>query len=180
MKKYIVLFVFCLAFLNLKAQETSINVEKSQFKINVLSPGITYELGVSNTTTLSTNLNIGMGFSSNNDLGTKWLFSPYMREEYRYYYNLEKRNLKGKISNKNSGNFIALSGSYYLKPINNSDFVSAYDGFTIAPTWGLQRTYRSGINISFITGIGYNFGTENNKSSFVPVVNFTLGWVIGK
>ena len=180
MKKHIALLVCCLSILNLKAQETSISVAKTQFKINILSPGVTYEFGLSNTTTLCTNLNFSVGFSSNNNSGAKWLFSPYLREEYRYYYNLEKRNLKGKISSKNSGNFIALNGSYYLKPINKADFVSIYDGFTIAPTWGLQRTYGNGINISLITGIGYNFGTDYNKSNFVPVVNFTLGWVIGK
>lgn len=169
-----------LAFVNVKAQVKTTSVEKNLFKINILSPGITYELGLSNNTTLCTDLNLSFGFSYNSNSGTKLLSSPYLREEYRYYYNLEKRNLKDKNSAGNSGNFIALSGSYYLKPLGDSQFVSVYDGLTIAPVWGLQRTYSNGINISLIGGAGYNFGTNNKTTSFAPVINFTLGWVIGK
>lgn len=57
---------------------------------------------------------------------------------------------------------------------------SVYDGLTIAPVWGLQRTYENGINIALVTGAGYNFGTNQRTSGFVPVINFTLGWVLSK
>lgn len=179
MIKYITASIL-LAFVNLNAQDKTSNLENNQFKINILSPGITYEKRLSENTTLSTDLNLSAGFAYNSDSGTKLLLSPYIREQYRYYYNFEKRNSKGKNTKNNSANFIALSGSYYFKPIGNSEYVSVYDGLTIAPVWGLQRTYGSGINISLMTGAGYNFGTNERTANFVPVINFTLGWVIGK
>jgi hypothetical protein len=178
MKNYILILVALLAFENLKAQEKTTAVEKNQFKINILSPGVTYEAGIGKNATLCTDANLSIGVSYNSNSGRKWLYSPYIGEQYRYYYNLDKRNSNGKNVKNNSGNFISLSGSYYFKPIGNSEFVSVYDGFTIAPTWGLQRTYTNGININLVTGAGYNLGTNNRVAGFVPVINFTLGWVI--
>lgn len=89
------------------------------------------EKRLSENTTLSTDLNLSAGFAYNSDSGTKLLLSPYIREEYRYYYNLEKRNSKDKNTKNNSANFIALSGSYYFKPIGNSEYVSLYDGLQL-------------------------------------------------
>ncbi len=180
MKKYITISLLLLAFLNLSAQLKTSSLEENQFKINILSPGITYEMGLTKNTTLCTDLNLSLGFSYKSNSGSNLLLVPYIREQYRYYYNLEMRNSEGKKTKKNSGNFIALSGSYYLKPNGNSEFVSVYDGLTLAPTWGLQRTYNGGININLVAGVGYNLGTNNRTAGFVPVINFTLGWIIGK
>ncbi|MDX6189943.1 hypothetical protein SGQ83_11330 [Flavobacterium sp. Fl-318] len=179
MTKYITTLIL-LAFINLNAQDKSSSLENNQFKINVLSPGITYEKRLSKNTALATDLNLSAGFAYNSNSGAKLLLSPCISEQYRYYYNLEKRYSRDRNTKNNSGNFIALSGSYYFRPIGNSEYVSVYDGLTIAPAWGLHRTYGSGINISLIAGAGYNFGTDERKANFVPVVNFTLGWVIGK
>lgn len=181
MRKYIKISILVLfAFIKLNAQKKISYLENNQFKINILSPGLTFEKRVSENTTLATDVNLSAGFAYNSGSGTKLLLSPYVREQYRYYYNFEKRNLKGKNTKNNSANFIALSGSYYFKPISNSEYVSEYDGVTIAPVWGLQRSYGSGLNIGLIAGAGYNFGTNQRTASFVPVVNFTLGWIIGK
>lgn len=178
MKKNILTSIVLFVFLTTNAQNSISNVDKNQFKINILSPGITYEKGIGQNTTLCTDVNFSMGFSYNSNSGMKWLYAPYIREQYRYYYNFEKREVKGKNSKNNSANFIAVNGSYYFKPLGNTEFVSVYDGFTIAPVWGLQRTYSQGININLTTGMGYNFGTNNRVAGFVPVINFTLGWVI--
>jgi hypothetical protein len=175
-----IIVLLLLAFLNLKAQEKNSYIEKHQFKINILSPGITYEMGLRDNTTLCTDLNLSVGFSYNSDSGSSLLFTPYIREQYRYYYNLDARSKSGKNAKNNTVKFIAFSGSYYLKPIGNSEYVSLYDGFTLSPTWGLQRTYENGLNIGLITGVGYNFGTNDRVAGFVPVINFTLGWLIDK
>jgi hypothetical protein len=44
--------------------------------------------------------------------------------------------------------------------------------------WGFQRTYKHKFNLDLNVGAGYGF--SKNDSEFVPVLNFTLGWVIGK
>lgn len=60
----------------------------------------------------------------------------------------------------------------------NNDFSEDTSSFTIAPVWGFQRTYKGNFNLGVNAGIGYNFDKYRNE--FAPVINFTLGWVIGK
>lgn len=52
------------------------------------------------------------------------------------------------------------------------------DGLTLAPTWGFQRTYKSGFNLSLNLGYGYNFSPYQSVSGERFVGNFTLGWVL--
>jgi hypothetical protein len=175
MKKYIVLILLVVLVTNLKAQEKT-SVEKNIFKINILTPGITYELGIGKKTTLNSDLNIAVVYYQNSGLKV----FPYIQEQFRYYYNLEKRVGKNKNTANNSANFMAISASYYFESIGELKYLHRYDGITIAPVWGLQRTYKSNLNINLNAGIGYNFSSNSEWKGLTPVVNFTLGWVLGK
>lgn len=105
--------------------------------------------------------------------------SPFGRAQYRYYYNLEKRLAKNKSIRVNSAAYIAPSISYYMKPINDGSYLSNYDGLTAGAVWGFQKTYKSGMNLGANTGLGYNF-SSNLVHQVVPILNFTVAWVILK
>lgn len=153
-------------------------VAKSQFKINVLLPGFVYEHGLSDKNTLYSELSSGYGYTSNS-FGKTWTFYPYINEQFRHYYNLDKRAEKGKAITHNSGGFVALSAFYNFKSITTNDnYLPENASITVAPVWGFQRTYKGNFNLDLNLGIGYNF--DKNDSELVPVLNFTLGWVIGK
>lgn len=180
MKKEYFLLISLMTILSLTAQNNSV-IEKNQFKVNILSPGFSLEHGLNKKSTLSSELNLSVGFNSDGfNENSNIIIAPYIKEQYRYYYNLDKRIAKRKNVSKNSGNFLAINASYYFGPINNSEFISSYDGFTLAPIWGLQRTYKSNLNVNINAGIGCNFSNKSNKNAIIPVLNFTLGWVIGK
>ena len=176
--KAVILAVFILMTIsNSNAQEKPA-VEKSQFKINVLLPGFVYEHGLSSKNTLYSELSSGYGYTSNS-FGKTWTFYPYIIEQFRHYYNLEKRAGKGKITSHNSGGFVAMAAFYNFRSISTTDnFLPENSSITIAPVWGFQRTYKRNFNLDLNMGVGYNF--KKNNSDFVPVLNFTLGWVIGK
>jgi hypothetical protein len=174
MKNYVLfLFIYCGAF----AQDKNSSVEKNLFKLNLLTPGITYELGLAKKVTLNSDLNLGLTFFAENENSSLKLF-PFIREQIRYYYNLEKRSNKNKNILNNSGNFLAVNASYYSQSLGDVKYVHGLDGFTIAPVWGLQRTFNSGINITVNTGVGYNFSSHESVNDISPIINFTLGWVI--
>ncbi|WP_264564178.1 hypothetical protein [Flavobacterium sp. N3904] len=179
--KYSRLISFSLLFIPLMttlAQDIS-SVEKNLFKINLLLPGVVYEHGFSSKNTLYSEFSFGLGYGFSDFEGSTFAFYPRINEQFRHYYNLEKRAGKGKRTGGNSGNFYALNAIYNFKSINtNSDFSSSNTSFTIAPVWGFQRTYKHNFNLSLNGGVGYNFEKDNNQ--FAPVINFTLGWVIGK
>ena len=180
MKKVIIILISLIAIQNLQSQTKATVVKKIQFKIDILTPGLSLENGIGDYSTIYSELGTSLGaHKASNSNKPKFLISPYIKSQYRYYYNFEKRQNKGKNTFKNSGNFIAFSTSYYFKPISNSIYLSTYDGITLAPVWGLQRTYNSGLNINFNTGLGYTI-SSNKSNGIVPIINFTIGWVIGK
>ncbi|TRX30865.1 hypothetical protein FNW52_19685 [Flavobacterium sp. ZT3R18] len=160
------------------AQETTV-VEKNQFKINLILPGVVYEHGFSDKNTLYSELSFGVGYSSSGFRGSTWSYYPTINEQYRHYYNIEKRAGKGKRTIGNSGDFYGLNTIYRFESINsNSNYSSSAPSITVAPVWGFQRTYKHNFNLSLNGGIGYKFDKYDGK--VVPVINFTLGWVIGK
>lgn len=167
------LFVSLLGF----SQENS-GVEKSQFKINMLAPGISYEHGLSEKSTLLGEL--GTGFLYTSEGGESFSVFPYVSAQYRHYYNFEKRAKKGKNTLNNSANYITFitNVSSGKAIIGKRDYISDVY-FGIGPAWGIQRTYKSGFNLDLNLGVGYGFG-NNEKGKFIPMLNLTLGWVINR
>jgi hypothetical protein len=177
-RKIIILFSL-IALQHLYAQNSQISVKKNQFKINLLLPGVAYEQGFGTKNTLYSELSFGFGFNENAYAGKNWAFYPNVNEQIRHYYNLEKRAGKGKITSCNSGNFYGLNAVYNFESINtNSGFNSSVPSVTIAPVWGFQRINNHNFNSSFNGGIGCNI--NQNKSKMVLILNFSIGWVIGK
>ncbi len=175
MKKITVIFLLFSSIFY--AQETNL-VKDNMFKINILNPGVSFEKGISKNTTIVLEANLSFGFNISNNKTTV-LTSPYLKTQYRYYYNLQKRLDNNKDIANNSGNYLAFNASYYFNPIGNDVFISNLDGTTIGGVWGFQKTYKSKINFNANTGIGYNV-SNNKKNAVVPILNFTIGYVIGK
>lgn len=178
MKKKFLIFLSLLAMTVLHAQDKP-SVEKHQFKINVLTPGFVYEHGFNGKNTLYSELSLGLGYQYSSFSGSTWNFYPFINEQFRHYYNLEKRAAKGKVTANNSGGFVAITASYFFQSItSNNSFSSSVPSLTIGPVWGFERTYKRNFNLGLNLGAGFNMDKYNTE--FVPIVNFSLGWVIGK
>ncbi|PWA08914.1 hypothetical protein [Flavobacterium laiguense] len=174
---FVCFLLFC-PLIKTTAQETTV-VEKNQFKINLILPGVVYEHGFSAKNTLYSELSFGVGYRNSDFGGSNWSYYPTIDEQFRHYYNIEKRAGKGKRTLGNSGNFYGFNAIYRFESINsNSNYSSSTPSITVAPVWGFQRTYKHNLNLNLNGGVGYNF--DKYGSQVVPVINFTIGWVIGK
>ncbi|MBF4487897.1 hypothetical protein [Flavobacterium sp. CSZ] len=184
MKKNCLFLFLSVLFVNaLQAQSdapVAITVVKNQFKINMLFPGFVYEHGFDAKNTLYSEVTLGVGYRYSSYYGeSSWFVFPAINEQFRHYYNLEKRATKAKRTACNSGNFVAGSAYYNFKSLNTNEKYGNYDpSFTIAALWGFQRTYKGRFNLEVHLGPGINF--DKYDTEFVPVSNVTLGWVIGK
>ncbi len=175
---FILLVLFCPVFRSVAQNAV---VAKNQFKINLLLPGFVYEHGLSDKNTLYSELSFGIGYRNSDFYGSGWSFYPTITEQFRHYYNLEKRASKGKVIAHNSGGFVALHANYNFNSISSNDsFSSSETSLTIAPVWGFQRTYKGNFNLGLNLGAGYTINSNADDSGFTPVINFTLGWVLGK
>ncbi|MFH7018798.1 hypothetical protein [Flavobacterium sp. FlaQc-47] len=180
-KNYLFLILSFLLINSIQAQdEDPAAVVKNQFKINLLSPGFVYEHGFDSKNTLYSELNLGVGYVHSDYYDeTSWYILPVINEQFRHYYNLEKRAEKGKRTARNSGNFVAGSVYYNFKSFNTYERYGNYDpSLTLAALWGFQRTYKGRFNLEVHLGPGVNF--DKYDTEFVLISNLTLGWVIGK
>lgn len=180
-KNYFLLLLFIIPFSAAQAQEEApVSVAKNQFKINLLFPGFVYEHGFSEENTLYSEASLGFGYKYSDyyDKSDTYIV-PIITEQFRHYYNLEKRANKGKRTERNSGNYLALNASYFFKPLSgDTEYFSYVPSSTVAAVWGLQRTYKGRFNLEFNIGAGVNFSKCETRLA-LPF-NFTLGWVIGK
>ena len=180
MKKNIIICCCLLGLSFAKAQDT-ISVEKKLFKINLLLPGVVYEHGLDAKNTIYSELSTGIGYRSSSFLGKGWYFFPAIEEQFRHYYNLEKRSLKNKNSKGNSGNYIGALANYTFKSLATNENLGYYNpSFTLGAVWGFQRTYKHNFNINLNLGLGHVFEKDVKSDALRPLVNFSLGWVIGK
>ena len=176
MKKFLLISFCFFTFSSINAQNQP-SVEDGLFSVNILTPGLEYELGLTSSTTLD--LRVGSGFAyRKGTFGEGFGVFPVFNVQYRHYYNLEKRLEKGKNISDNSGNYIALSGAVQSgKPIiGDLEYTEGYFG-VIGPVWGLQRYYGSGFKLDLNLGGGYAFN-ESGGSFFSPIIGIKLGWRI--
>lgn len=181
-KNYFLFFLFMVSFNIINAQEEApVSVAKNQFKINpLLSPGFVYEHGFSAKNTLYSEASLIVGYRHNGYYNeSTWYFIPRITEQFRHYYNLEKRAAKGKRTANNSGNFLALYTNYNFESISTNKWFNEYiPAFSAGPVWGIQRTYKGKFNLDLNIGAGINI--DKYETEFTPLANFSLGWVIGK
>lgn len=85
------------------------------------------------------------------------MLTPVITAEPRWYYNLEKRNEKGKNIINNSANFLTAKISYRPEwfVISNDDNVGVADQISIIPKWAIKRSI--GDHFTFETGIGLGY-----------------------
>ncbi len=151
------------------------NVENSQFKLNLINPGLEYEFAIGNDQTIDFGAGLQFGANSNG-----YAFFPALNGQYRYYYNFERRLERDKETKGNSANYVALSGTLFLEEviIGNLDSGDGYFGFA-GPVYGIQRTYPKGFNFNLEFGVGYYFDNFLDDNGFGPTASFSIGWVIG-
>ncbi len=176
MKKYAFLFsVLCFSILNAQINK---NVEQGLFKVNALTPGVSYELGAGRNSTFNFEASVIPIARADSGGDFDWVLFPALGAEFRYFTNMNRRVQKGKNISGNSGNYVSfLNQAFITAPIIGSieyDEPVAYLG---AFVYGLQRTYGKGFY--FGAAVGPAFFTGDNDPTATLYLDARLGWVIG-
>ncbi|WP_421812645.1 hypothetical protein [Flagellimonas sp.] len=153
------------------------HLERHQFKLNLLSPGFTYELGLFKNQSVSTNLGLATATYQEG-----YVFGLAMNNRYRYYHNFNRRQRLDKNTSGNSGNYIAAAQAIFFSQLRISTNVEGPDDFNLGfygMVYGIQRTYEKGFNFNVELGAGYYKG-DGVLDGYGPLFNFTFGWVATK
>lgn len=154
-----------------------VNLEKHQFKIDLFSPGISYEFGLFKN--VSGSLGLGLGYATYEE---GYAIGLTLHTRVRYYHNFNRRIAMDKNVSGNSGNYIAAARSIFFSQLRLSTNIEGPDDFNLGVygvTYGIQRTYENGFNFNAELGAGYYQG-DGVPSGYGPLLNVTFGWVATK
>jgi hypothetical protein len=196
MKKLAVLFVLVFS-LNANAQE--ISVEKSFFEIQTGFVGlwINNESKLSNSLVLRSELGLEHDFTVGDHYeGADFILQPVLTVEPKYYFNLKKRNRKGRVISKNTGNYFSIKTSYHPDwfVINLDENITKTADLAIVPTWGMRRqignrfTYEAGLGLGYRIVFlkenysnGYSQNVDDsgkNQNQYVPYLHLRIGYTL--
>jgi len=176
MKTFFLSLLAVFTFVFAKAQKFK-NVEHNQFKINFLSPGLEYEKGIGENTSLLVGANLQF-YTRPVPFEEVWGFMPAAFGEFRYYTNFNRRIVKNKEIAGNSGNYIGFRNNTYFVKSSLYDSVDIEGGVFghLGPLYGLQRTYLRGFNFNVQLGFGYYYDAKYD-GMFAPIGGLSIGWV---
>ncbi len=130
------------------------------FKINFLTPGVSYEHATNKNQTIHGEAYIALALRQSTIYGSNTSSPeidiaaiPAFNLQYRLYYNYEKRKEADKRTEKNSMNYIAPAITHVST--NNKFFLSSVTSFGFL--WGMQRNYSSHFSLDLNLGLGYAF-----------------------
>ncbi|MEO2052617.1 MAG: hypothetical protein ABGX00_12715 [Allomuricauda sp.] len=178
MRRFHLVLFLCMG-LFLQAQYGK-NCEIRQIKINFFNPGLEYEmgLGVNSTLDLRVAWQLALEPASANPPENLEFF-PAITAQYRFYHNFNGRYHRRRSIYGNSGNYLAPTAAVFSpgNRVVEGQLVEGVHGYG-GLVYGIQRSYNSGLSFSIDVGAGYHTGPF--KGQILPVVNFSLGWIISE
>ncbi|PST82033.1 hypothetical protein C7T94_14550 [Pedobacter yulinensis] len=168
-----------------KSQHTS--VEKSVFGIQTGFLGVWahHEAKLSGQIALRSEL----GFDSDLWGGsfyekTGFAMTPVLAAEPRWYYNLDRRARKAKLTDGNTGNYLSLKTRFNPDwlVISNYDDVIVISAIAVIPSWGIRRSIGKHFNYETGFGVGYAYsfskqaGFEKNESLVEVDLQLRIGY----
>lgn len=163
------------------ANSQNTGVKKSIYAIQtgVIGAWINNEYRLSNETSLKSEIGLIAGLRGCSGCITEYALAPEFTLEPRWYYNIEKRSIKGKIIKNNSFNFTTLAIRYYPDwfVISNATNASVANQITIIPKWGIKRTIaNSNFNYELGIGIGKKYFFDSNQWDSSADLHIRIGY----
>ncbi|MDR1455938.1 MAG: hypothetical protein LBJ01_09830 [Tannerella sp.] len=112
----------------------------------------------------------------------RYAVAPELAVEPRWYYNLAKRQVRGRRTAHNSANYFSLRTSFNPKWLLVSDpDTRPANGLTVSPMWGIRRHYGTHFSLEAGLGAAYRhiFGEKGgvwSRDKFVLRAHFCIGY----
>ena len=148
-------------------------VSKTLVSMYIIPLKASYEAGIGKSNTLEISAGL-TGITKFDNDQFNYSLVPMVEGSYKYYYNLNKRHLKGRNTAMNSGNFWGLYTRYGFKSISENG--DKFGSVSISPMWGIQRNYKN--RFSFGLRLGYGVVITKDNSYLNPFINVKLGFVL--
>lgn len=160
-------------------------------RVTILNPGISYEMRIAKLQTLYFQgfINTSAAYKITSSLNEvlAFYFDPALTAQYRFYYNLKKREEKKLRTGMNNLNYAgAVFETFYSKVPTRPNYgiePAKRSIFKIGAVWGMQRNYSKRLSLDLNLGAGFFF-TRNTYLDYysnpIRTVNVSLITVMGQ
>jgi len=117
----------------------------------------------------------GTDYTGSTDM--KWVAALSFSAEYRYYYNMTKRQEKEKDITNNGANYVGFMTLYMTKPLGkNKDLAYATSALLAGPVWGFNRPLGSRVLFHLDLGpvLQHEIVTQNTGMTIWGDVRFCV------
>lgn len=157
-KQIIALLLLAFVAMPLSAQ-VSVEPAMTGMQFNLSNIAVYHERALSDRATIRFQAELGLeieGTSFGENVDVDFYLTPTLRAEPRYYYNLDKRETKGKRTTNNGGNFLSLKTEYQLPfHLVKTDGDRRLRGhLSLIPRWGIRRDLGRGWDFELGLGAG--------------------------
>jgi len=171
------LIVFLASFFVMGQAE--IDTKQNVLRLNLINPGVEYEHSLTEKSKLSINAGYGISMSYPEltfvQKNHAFFFSTFLDVHYKFVYNFDRRNEKGKSVAYNSGDFVGLKFNGRGKNTNTDLIRTDHVDFSVGPTWGFQRSY-SRFHFLFNAGPVYYFDTNVYSGIYPIMLELNIGY----
>ncbi|MDR3253266.1 MAG: hypothetical protein LBT35_06880 [Tannerella sp.] len=184
MKKIFIITIALFAGFGVKAQDDG--VEKSFWGVqtNLLGLWAHTETRLTNKLAFRTEAGVDAGYWYSNTLWfgerSGYALIPVLTLEPRLYYNILKRQAKGKNTVHNSANYLSLKTSVHPSFGIVAHNYEVYGDLIILPSWGIRRHIGRHFNYELGIGAGYEYVFPKNGDrghvDFVIGLNLRIGY----
>ena len=177
---FVILVSLCCSYALLAQSTVERSMTGLQFNLNTV--GAYHEIGLSDKATIRLGGDLGLRWrarGTGNTVNFDARLQPALRAEPRYYYNMAKREAKGKRMGNNAGNFVGLKTEYIL-PVHlfASEGLRNPQGIvSFIPRWGIRRNLGSGWD--FELGLGAGVRIEGAGNSMRVYRDLDVEWKFG-
>tara|TARA_R110000868_G_scaffold160800_5_gene390602 strand:+ start:2681 stop:3199 length:519 start_codon:yes stop_codon:yes gene_type:complete len=160
----------------------NIGVEKSVYSIQTGFLGVWFnqESRLSPAVVLRSEVGFDGGIRGGDVIGKTIIgLTPVIALEPRWYYNISKREVNGKIIKNNSSNFLAVGIKYHPDwfVIGNSNNISIDEQISVIPKWGIRRSIaQSSFNYEIGLGIGKRYYTALKEWETTADLHLRIGY----
>ncbi len=178
MKKILTVLFLCIIF-NAQSQESKHVENIFSIKAGAIGAWISYEKAFDAKFTVNSEIGYEGGMLKGTDDKIDYVFTTILSVEPRYYYNLNKRQAKGKNTNKNSANYLGAELLYVpdIFSATNRNNVYINKALSIIPKYGLRRSITNKLIFEFAFGVGYSW-IENSQNGLTATMDLRINFCL--
>lgn len=181
-RKYLILLVLTFEVIFGYGQNlTSNNVTKqSRIDIGFEGIGLAFEPTILPFVNIDFTVGIG-GYYDISESNFDYYLNPkkpalFVSINPKYFYNRNRRALKGRNTNLNSGSYFGVKAKYASESISSDVFSERVLLYNIH--WGIQRQIGKNILLNAYAGLGYGHEADSKFGTPYPVLGMKLSYVL--